>query len=65
MAHWTVTDNIISVDFKKVPTEAELKEQAKAILAMSCDQSMIGKEFGADTSPCEMVPYMSPDKDPA
>jgi hypothetical protein len=58
-----VSATIIQIrDYQPKKTDAELREQAQRILAMSLDPSMIGAEFSADTAPCE---YVAPDKDPA
>ena len=75
MAHWTVEGNIISVDFKKGPTDEELRRQAIDIMILSCDPANIGVELGLsgfvyesslgfipDTAPSE---YVAPESDPA
>ena len=64
LPHWQVSENVISVDFQKVKTDEELRQQALAIIhiALIGGPEVIGMEFGPDTAPCE---YVAPDKDPA
>ena len=74
MKSWTVEGNIISVDFKKGPTDEELRRQAIDIMILSCDPANIGVELGLsgfvyessigfiDTAPSE---YVAPESDPA
>lgn len=69
MAHWTVTDNVISVDFQKAKPEPQLLGMDSAQIAALMVMRHLGLEFAAgelellpDTAPSE---YVAPPDDPA